>query len=223
VAKFPDTHPNITHQLVRPEIGGGHPLSAVQAVAGPMVWRVALDLCNTDTVLPATVAVPGPAAGANCQAQHAVNDWADDGQTNIDDLTLACPKDNRNVKPGGWTTRKLPTTRRRRRGLTGARRIRSARHIHVHGPGRHSGDDVVHRARCTGIHPGERLPRAYRADDALVEWRSAELVHDHIESVGLQLADRLGGVGCPLRSCAGGAGQSQGGSGDCTGRDGRQD
>jgi len=67
--------------------------------------------------LPATVAVPGPAAGANCQAQHAVNDWADDGQTNIDDLTLACPKDNRNVKPGGWTTRKLPTTRRRRCGL----------------------------------------------------------------------------------------------------------
>jgi hypothetical protein len=44
--------------------------------------------------------------GANCQAHHAVNDWADDGQTNIDDLTLACPTDNRSVKPGGWTTRK---------------------------------------------------------------------------------------------------------------------
>jgi hypothetical protein len=35
-----------------------------------------------------------------------VADWADDGQTNVDDLTLACPKDNREVKPGGWTTRK---------------------------------------------------------------------------------------------------------------------
>ena len=45
-------------------------------------------------------------AGANCQVHHALNDWADDGQTDVDDLTLACPKDNRAVKPGGWTTRK---------------------------------------------------------------------------------------------------------------------
>jgi hypothetical protein len=45
---------------------------------------------------------PGCAvAGANCQVHHAVADWADDGQTNIDDLTLACPKENRMVKPGG--------------------------------------------------------------------------------------------------------------------------
>ena len=34
-------------------------------------------------------------AGANCQVHHAVSDWADDGQTNVDDLTLACPKDGR--------------------------------------------------------------------------------------------------------------------------------
>ena len=33
-------------------------------------------------------------------------DWADDGQTNIDDLILACPTDDRSVKPGGWPTRK---------------------------------------------------------------------------------------------------------------------
>ena len=45
-------------------------------------------------------------AGANCQVHHAVNDWADDGQTNVDDLTLGCGKDNRAVKPGNWTTRK---------------------------------------------------------------------------------------------------------------------
>ena len=45
-------------------------------------------------------------AGANCQVHHAVSDWADDGQTNVDDLTLACPTDNRSVKPGGWRTRK---------------------------------------------------------------------------------------------------------------------
>jgi Domain of unknown function (DUF222) len=46
-------------------------------------------------------------AGANCQVHHAVADWADGGQTNVDDLSLACPIDNREVKPGGWTTRKL--------------------------------------------------------------------------------------------------------------------
>ena len=45
-------------------------------------------------------------AGAQCQVHHAVNDWAQGGQTNVDDLALGCPKDNRSVKPGGWTTRK---------------------------------------------------------------------------------------------------------------------
>jgi Domain of unknown function (DUF222) len=45
-------------------------------------------------------------AGVHCQVHHAVRDWADDGQTNVDDLTLACPQDNRMVKPGGWRTRK---------------------------------------------------------------------------------------------------------------------
>jgi hypothetical protein len=45
-------------------------------------------------------------AGANCQVHHAVNDWADDGQPDGDDLTLASPTNNRDVKPGGWTTRK---------------------------------------------------------------------------------------------------------------------
>jgi hypothetical protein len=37
-------------------------------------------------------------AGAYCQVHHAVSDWADGGQTNIDDLTLGCPQDNRSVK-----------------------------------------------------------------------------------------------------------------------------
>ena len=55
-----------------------------------------------------TAAVPGPAApwpGADCQVHHAVTEWAHGGQTDIDDLTLACPRDNRSVKPG-WKTRK---------------------------------------------------------------------------------------------------------------------
>jgi len=50
-------------------------------------------------------------AGAHTQVHHAVNDWANGGQTNIDDLTLGCPTDNRSVKPGGWTTRQRPDGR----------------------------------------------------------------------------------------------------------------
>jgi hypothetical protein len=44
-----------------------------------------------------------PAYGT--QVHHAARDWADDGQTNVDELGLACGPDNRMVGPGGWTTR----------------------------------------------------------------------------------------------------------------------
>jgi hypothetical protein len=44
-----------------------------------------------------------PAYGS--QVHHAACDWADDGQTNVDELGLACGPDNRAVGPGGWTTR----------------------------------------------------------------------------------------------------------------------
>ena len=43
-----------------------------------------------------------------CQAHHAEKDWAAGGQTNIDELTLACGPHNRDVKSGGWKTRKRP-------------------------------------------------------------------------------------------------------------------
>ena len=46
------------------------------------------------------------ASGYRCQAHHAVLDWVDGGQTNIDELTLACPPDNRLVKKNGYRTRK---------------------------------------------------------------------------------------------------------------------
>ena len=40
------------------------------------------------------------------QVHHVVADWAQGGNTNIDELGLACPPDNRIVgKDGGWTTR----------------------------------------------------------------------------------------------------------------------
>jgi hypothetical protein len=39
------------------------------------------------------------------QVHHATADWADDGNTNVDELGLACGPDNRLVdKDGGWTT-----------------------------------------------------------------------------------------------------------------------
>ncbi|MBX7448728.1 HNH endonuclease [Mycolicibacterium sp. 3033] len=48
---------------------------------------------------------PGCPVGAyGCQVHHVTTDWADGGLTNIDDLGLACPPDNRSVAPGGWTT-----------------------------------------------------------------------------------------------------------------------
>jgi len=44
-----------------------------------------------------------PAYGA--QVHHALRDWADDGNTNVDEMTLACGPDNRLVDThGGWTT-----------------------------------------------------------------------------------------------------------------------
>ena len=42
--------------------------------------------------------------GYQCQAHH-VTDWAKGGLTDIDDLTLACGKDNRLVTENGWRTR----------------------------------------------------------------------------------------------------------------------
>ena len=50
---------------------------------------------------------PGCTAPAyHSEVHHARADWAAGGQTDITDETLACPTDNRRVKPGGWTTRK---------------------------------------------------------------------------------------------------------------------
>lgn len=40
-----------------------------------------------------------------CQCHHARRDFAAGGRTDVTDLTLACPKSNRLVHPGGWTTR----------------------------------------------------------------------------------------------------------------------
>jgi len=41
-----------------------------------------------------------------CEVHHAKRDWAAGGQTNIDELTLSCGPHNRDVKDGGWRTRK---------------------------------------------------------------------------------------------------------------------
>jgi hypothetical protein len=50
---------------------------------------------------------PGCTAdGYHTQVHHAVADWKHDGQTNINDLTLACRADNMLVENTDWTTRK---------------------------------------------------------------------------------------------------------------------
>lgn len=49
---------------------------------------------------------PGcPVSGYLSQAHHLERDWADGGQTDIDDLALACAPDNRIATVQGWTTR----------------------------------------------------------------------------------------------------------------------
>jgi hypothetical protein len=48
---------------------------------------------------------PGCIVGAyGCQVHHATLDWTLGGNTNVDDLTLACGPDNRMVHENGYTT-----------------------------------------------------------------------------------------------------------------------
>ena len=58
---------------------------------------------------------PGCTAPAShTQVHHAVRDWQHGGNTDINELTLACGPDNRlvNNTPTGWTTRKRPSDNR---------------------------------------------------------------------------------------------------------------
>ncbi len=46
--------------------------------------------------------------GYDCHVHHATADWKHGGTTNIDDLTLACKRDNLHAENDGWNTHKLP-------------------------------------------------------------------------------------------------------------------
>ncbi|MEZ0341105.1 HNH endonuclease signature motif containing protein [Mycobacterium sp. pV006] len=46
-----------------------------------------------------------PVGAYGCQVHHAQADFANGGNTNVDENGLACPPDNRSVEQGGWTTR----------------------------------------------------------------------------------------------------------------------
>lgn len=46
------------------------------------------------------------ASGYQCQVHHATLDWKNGGNTDIDDLTLACGPHNRLIENTGWITRK---------------------------------------------------------------------------------------------------------------------
>ena len=54
------------------------------------------------------------APASHTQVHHAQRDWQHGGNTDIDELTLACGPDNRlvNDTPTGWTTRKRPSDNR---------------------------------------------------------------------------------------------------------------
>ncbi|MDT5006115.1 MAG: hypothetical protein QOJ24_3291 [Mycobacterium sp.] len=43
--------------------------------------------------------------GYGCQVHHAKRGWARGGQTNVDEVVLACPPHNRLVEKAGWVTR----------------------------------------------------------------------------------------------------------------------
>jgi hypothetical protein len=48
---------------------------------------------------------PGcPVCAYGSQVHHTVADWCDGGNTNVNEMSLACGSDNRMVGPGGWTT-----------------------------------------------------------------------------------------------------------------------
>jgi hypothetical protein len=92
-----------------------HYLTIFDGVTGQALWlgrtkriasadqRIVLHAKDRGCTKPGCT-VPGYAA----QVHHAVKDWKHGGNTNIDELTFACPPDNQLVETGGWTTRKLP-------------------------------------------------------------------------------------------------------------------
>jgi hypothetical protein len=45
------------------------------------------------------------ASGYKCHVHHAAADWKNNGQTDIEDLSLACPPDNNLIERSGWSTR----------------------------------------------------------------------------------------------------------------------
>ena len=97
--------------VIRMGAHASHYLAIFDRAAG-----AALDLFRTRRVASAAQRImligreggctkPGCPVGAyGCQVHHVTADWADGGLTNINDLGLACPPDNRSVKQGGWTT-----------------------------------------------------------------------------------------------------------------------
>ena len=66
----------------------------------------------------------------------------------------------------------------------------SAAHIDVDGLVGHRCYEVVVRPGYTGVGARERMARPNRVDRALVYLRGADAIHDDLEALRLQLADR---------------------------------
>ncbi|MCV7348482.1 HNH endonuclease signature motif containing protein [Mycolicibacterium rhodesiae] len=101
--------------LIRMATPANHYLAVFDGVTGQSLWlgrSKRLASADQRIMLLAKYrgcTAPGCTAnGYTSQVHHAATDWKNGGNTDIDDLTLACKCDNLLVENDGWTTHQLP-------------------------------------------------------------------------------------------------------------------
>ena len=101
--------------LIRMATPAYHYLAVFDGVTGKSLWlgrKKRLASAEQRIMLLARdrgCTAPGcTASGYDCQVHHAAKDWKHGGNTDIDDLALACKRDNLHAENDGWGTRKLP-------------------------------------------------------------------------------------------------------------------
>jgi hypothetical protein len=77
-----------------------------------VVCTARVDLCNTNTVLPATAAAPARTASSPATTEvHHSPDWTPHGATDADKLFFACGPDHKRVTDGHYHTSLTDTGR----------------------------------------------------------------------------------------------------------------
>ncbi|WP_431236854.1 HNH endonuclease signature motif containing protein [Mycolicibacterium aichiense] len=101
--------------LIRMATPANHYLAVFDGVTGQSLWLGrSKRLASADQRIMLLAKYRGCTApgctvnGYNSQVHHATKDWKHGGNTDIDDLTLACKCDNLLVENDGWTTHQLP-------------------------------------------------------------------------------------------------------------------